>query len=100
MCVGCQEAPKEVQERMEGYGEKDQMGSTEIKYCSVGELKQADISEEPAGLDNMTLLETVDCSNMESLAILIWRMRIRLRITWMILRGDARQCDGDSGNGN
>lgn len=70
MCVGCQEAPKEVQERMEGYGEKDQMGSTEIKYCSVGELKQADISEEPAGLDNMTLLETADCSNMESLAIL------------------------------
>ena len=70
MCAGCQEAPKEVQERMEGYGKNEQMGSTEIKYCSVEELKQTDISEAAAGLDNMTLSETTDFSNMESLAIL------------------------------
>lgn len=70
MCVGCQEAPKEVQERMERYGVNEQMSGTEIKHCSVEELKQTNVSEETAGLDNMTISQTTDFSNIESLAIL------------------------------
>lgn len=70
LCVGCQETPKEVLGRMEGYGTNEQISSTEVKRCGVKELKQTNVSEASAGLDNMTLPESPDFSNIESLAIL------------------------------
>ena len=54
-CGGCQETPKEVQQRMENYGENKQIASEEISYCTVEELRKTTRSDINVELDNMYL---------------------------------------------
>ena len=39
LLCGCQEAPKEVQERMDRYGDNKQVNTEELRRCTVEELK-------------------------------------------------------------
>lgn len=66
----CQEAPQEVQERMENYGENEQVTKRELSYCTIDELKAAKPSDINDALDNMVLPEETDFSQIESLAVL------------------------------
>ncbi len=69
-CGGCQETPKEVQQRMENYGENKQIASEEISYCTVEELRKTTRSDINVELDNMTLPDKLDFSGMEGIALL------------------------------
>ena len=66
----CQEAPQEVQERMENYGENEQVTKRELSYCTIDELKAVKPSDINDALDNMVLPEETDFSQIESLAVL------------------------------
>ncbi len=70
LLCGCQEAPEEVQERINRYGENNQVNTGELKRCTVEQLKMTKKSDLQSGLDNMVLPEDVDFSQIESLAIL------------------------------
>ena len=70
LLCGCQEAPKEVQERMDRYGDNKQVNTEELRRCTVEELKTTKMSDLQIDLDNMTLPEDVDFSQIESIAVL------------------------------
>ncbi len=70
LLFGCQETPEEVQERMNRYGENNQVNTDELKRCTIEQLKMTKKSDLQSGLDNMVLPEDVDFSQIESLAIL------------------------------
>ncbi len=70
LLCGCQEAPKEVQERMDRYGDNKQVNTEELRRCTVEELKTTKVSDLQIDLDNMTLPEDVDFSQIESIAVL------------------------------
>lgn len=65
MCCGCQKTPDEVKQRIETYGDNEQIMSEEIKYCTVDELKEIKIADITVKLDNMTLPDEVDFSNID-----------------------------------
>ena len=68
LCGGCQETPKEVQQRMGNYGENKQIASEEISYCTVEELRETTRSDIDVELDNMTLPAKLDFSELEGIA--------------------------------
>lgn len=65
MCCGCQKTPDEVKQRIKMYGDNKQIMSEEIKYCTVDELKEIKIADITVKLDNMTLPDEVDFSNID-----------------------------------
>lgn len=70
LCCGCQQAPQEVLERMDSYGENKQMASKERDYCTIAELKRTKMSDSDVKTDNIILPQDVDFSEIESISIL------------------------------
>lgn len=74
LCLGlclcaCQQTPEQVKQNMAQYGENRQMGQTDITYCTVGELRDAQMPDvDDAG--GVTLPETVDFSGVEGVEVL------------------------------
>lgn len=67
---GCKAVPKEVNERMEQYGDNKQMLPDDITYCTIDELQKTTIEDVNVELDNMVLPEKVDFSGVESVETL------------------------------
>lgn len=70
ICTGCQSTPEVVEERMSGYGSNGQIKSDDINYCSLLELKNANLKDINVELDNMVLPEKIDFSQVESVEVL------------------------------
>lgn len=70
LLAACQQTPKEVSERMSGYGDNAQMSSDDIQYCTLSELQKTDIKDIHVSLDNMVLPDQVDFSQIESVSTL------------------------------
>lgn len=73
LLTACQQAPEEVVNRMESYGESIQLKEEEIQYCSIGELREAsieDIEEEP---QNLILPDQVDFSDVEAVELVTFQ---------------------------
>lgn len=68
LCGGCQQTPQEVRERMEDYGDNDQMTSDSVQYWTIQELREADVKDLDVTLDNMVLPEKVDFSQVEEVS--------------------------------
>ena len=45
LLFGCQETPEEVQERMNRYGENNQVNTDELKRCTIEQLKMTKKSD-------------------------------------------------------
>ena len=70
ICTGCQSTPEVVEKRMSGYGSNGQIKSDDINYCSLLELKNANLKDINVELDNMVLPEKIDFSQVESVEVL------------------------------
>ena len=68
LLCGCQEVPEGVKENMEEYGENQQKKESEITYCSIEELRNAEIPDIDTG--SIRLPESVDFSDVEGAALL------------------------------
>ena len=55
---------------MDRYGDNKQVNTEELRRCTVEELKTTKMSDLQIDLDNMTLPEDVDFSQIESIAVL------------------------------
>ena len=64
---GCQKTPDEVKERMKSYGKNEQLAPDEVEYCTIEELKNSNLSDIDAELDNMTLPTKVDFSDITTI---------------------------------
>lgn len=70
ICTGCQSTPEVVEKRMSGYGSNGQIKSDDNNYCSLLELKNANLKDINVELDNMVLTEKIDFSQVESVEVL------------------------------
>lgn len=67
---GCAEAPEEVQDNMKQYNENKQIEEPSDDYCSIEELKKADIKALNEKYDNIVLPEDTDLSGIEAVSLL------------------------------
>lgn len=65
---GCQETPKEVAENMRQYGKDEQMQASDITYCSIEELRNAELPEVKG--KNLQLPDRLDLSGVEGVDLL------------------------------
>jgi hypothetical protein len=66
---GCQEAPQEVKDNMEKYGENNQEKDTDLTYCSIDELRSAKLADVTFDYSNLDIESEVDFSDVESVYI-------------------------------
>lgn len=64
----CQQTPEKVKQNMEEYGENRQVEQSDITYCNVADLREAQMPDVDRG--GVTLPETVDFSAVEGVEVL------------------------------
>lgn len=66
LLTGCQQAPEQVQERMNSDADMQQMQETDCTYCTVEELKNISIDMVSYKPGNISLPDKIDFSDLEA----------------------------------